>query len=189
MFGAKSRASRIFAVTFMCLLLMGQSASAALPEYRSTAALIFNIGKFVHWPESAFTSAGGTMRLCIVGNDDVGASIDSLAGQTLQGRVIAITRLAAPEQSATECRIVFISGSERDRVPALLQSVARSPVLTISDIGGFASQGGIVGLATSASQIHFEINAAASKRAGLTIGAQLLQLATLIEDQRTDAKP
>jgi len=186
---AMATARRFFTVTSLCVLSQVYSASAAVPEFKSKAALIFKIGKFVRWPEDAFTGAGGTLRLCIVGRDDFGESIDSLAGQALQGRLIVIARLADPAQSATDCRIVFISGSERDRVPAFLSSVARSPVLTISDIDGFASQGGMVGLATSASKIHFEINAAASKRAGLKIGAQLLQLATLVEDQPPDAKP
>jgi hypothetical protein len=173
----------------MCFLLLAHSASAAVPEYKIQAALIIKIGKFVRWPEGAFSGAGGTLRLCIVGRDDFGESIDSLAGQTLQGRVIAISRLSAPEESETECRIVFISASERDRVAAFLTSIARSPALTISDIDGFAAQGGMVGFATTASKIHFEINAAASKRAGLEIGAQLLQLSTLVADRRLDVKP
>jgi hypothetical protein len=186
---AMATACGFFTLASLCLLSLAYTASAAVPELKAEAALIFKIGKFVRWPEDAFTGAGGTLRLCIVGRDDFGASIDSLAGQALQGRVIVIARLSDPAQSATDCRIVFISGSERDRIPAFLSSVARSPVLTISDIEGFASQGGMVGLATSASKTHFEINAAASKRAGIKIGAQLLQLATLVADQAPDAKP
>jgi len=160
-----------------------------MPEYKTKAALIIKIGKFVRWPEGAFTGAGGTLRLCIVGRDDFGDSIDRLAGQTLQGQVIAIARLAAPEESATSCRIVFISASERDRVAAFLTSIARSPVLTISDIDGFAAAGGMVEFTATPSKIQFEINAAASKRAGLEIGAQLLQLSTLVADQRRDVTP
>jgi hypothetical protein len=182
-------AVRAVGLTSACLFLIGHTAFAAVPEYKTTAALIFKIGKFVRWPEDAFTSADGTFRLCIVGRDDFGDSIDSLGGKTLQGRVIAISRLSDPQQSATECHIVFISESERDRVPEFLSSIARSPVLTISDIEGFASEGGMVGFATTATKVHFEINAAASKRARLEIGAQLLQLATLIADQQKDVAP
>jgi YfiR/HmsC-like len=186
---AIATARGFFTLTSWCLVAMAYTATAAAPEFNSNAALIFKIGKFVRWPQGAFSGAGGTLRLCIVGNDDFGESIDSLAGQALQGRVIVVAHLPDPDQSAADCRIAFIGGSERERLPALLSSVARSPVLTISDINGFASQGGMVGLATSARKIHFEINAAASKRARIEIGAQLLQLATLIEDQPTDAKP
>jgi hypothetical protein len=168
---------------------MGQSVAAAVSEADTKAALIIKIGKFVRWPNAAFASSGGTLRLCIVGRDDFGQSVDSLAGQRLQGKTITIARLANAAQSASDCRIVFISESEHDRLPALLSSIAGSPVLTISDMEGFASQGGMVGFATTASKIHFEINAGASKRAGLAIGAQLLQLATLIVDGRTGVAP
>jgi hypothetical protein len=37
--------------------------------------------------------------------------------------------------------------------------------------------------------VHFQINVAASKRVGLTIGAQLLQIASLSADQTMDAGP
>jgi hypothetical protein len=168
---------------------MGQSVTAAVSDSDAKAALIFKIGKFVRWPNGAFTSSGGTLRLCIVGRDDLGPSADSLAGQRLQGKTITIARLANAAQSASDCRIVFISESEHDRLPALLSSIAGSPVLTISDIEGFASRGGMVGFATTASKIHLEINAGASKHAGLAIGAQLLQLATLIDDGRGVSTP
>jgi hypothetical protein len=184
---AATRHLTLAGIAAVCLALAVQAAVA--PEPESTAALIFKIGKFVHWPEEAFADSAGTLRLCIVGRDDFGASIDSLAGRALQGRVIVIARISDAEQPATECRIVFISNSERERVPALLNAVARSPVLTISDIDGFASEGGMIGLGTNASKVHFEINTAASARAGLKIGSQLLQIATLIEDQGMDATP
>lgn len=188
-FSALATASKSLGLASLCLLLLGHTALAAVPEYEFKAALIFKVGKFVRWPVGAFTSSGGTLRLCVVGKDDFGESIDSLAGQRLQGQVIAIARLSDPEQSAADCHIVFISASERGRLAAFLNSIARSPVLTISDIEGFASQGGMVGFATAASKIHFEINTEASKRAGLAIGAQLLQLATPIADHRMDAHP
>jgi hypothetical protein len=164
------------------LLLVSHTSLGAVPEYELKAALIYKVGKFVRWPEGTFAVAGGTLRVCVAGNDDFGASIDSLAGRKLLGQIIAIERLPNGE-SAKACHVVFVSRSERERLPALLSTIARDPVLTISDIDGFAAQGGIVGLVTTASKIHFEINSAASRRAGLEIGAQLLQLATLIAEQ------
>jgi hypothetical protein len=62
-------------------------------------------------------------------------------------------------------------------------------VLTISDIDGFTSDGGMVGFNTAGNRINFEINVAASKRAGLAIGAQLLQIATLSPDERMGVGP
>jgi hypothetical protein len=187
--GTPTAATKAIGLVCMCLFLAGHTAAAVAPEYKGKAALILKIGKFVRWPVDAFSGVDGAFRLCIVGRDDFGDSIDTLGGKTLQGRFITIARLPDPEQSASDCQIVFISASERERVPEFLKSIARSPILTISDIDGFASEGGMVGIAASVTKVHFEINAAASKRARLEIGAQLLQLATLITDQRVDIAP
>ena len=129
------------------------------------------------------------MRLCILGTDEGGESIDSLAGQKLQEKVIAIARVTSPDQSVAECHMIFIRKSERARLAAVLQSIERSPVLTISDIEGFASSGGMVGFSSADGRVQFEINVAASKRVGLTIGAQLLQIASLSADPTMDAGP
>jgi hypothetical protein len=173
-------------LALLCVLSTGHSAAAA---YQSEAALIVKIGKFVHWPAGTFADSGGVLRLCIVGTDDDRGSIDSLAGQKLQDKVIAIARLSNPDQSVAKCHIVFVRKSERDRLAALLQATAGSPVLTMSDIDGFAAEGGMVGFSNTDGAIHFEINAAASKRAGLSIGAQLLQIAALSTNGHADAGP
>jgi hypothetical protein len=182
-------ARRSFGAACMSLLLMGQTAPTDAAAYESEAALIFKIGKFVRWPAGTFTHSPGILRLCILGTDEGGESIDSLAGQKLQEKVIAIARITTSEQPATECHMIFIRKSERDRVAAVLQSIARNPVLTISDIEGFASEGGMVGFSSADGRVHFQINVAASKRVGLTIGAQLLQIASLSADQTMDAGP
>ena len=173
----------------LCALLFAQSAPTDASAYGSEAALIIKIGKFVHWPPKTFTNPEEVLRLCILGSDDTADGIDTLAGQKLQDKTIAIARFASADELVTECHIVFIRKSERGRIAALLKSTARSPVLTVSDIEGFASAGGMVGFKSVDGRTQFEINIAATKRAGLTIGAQLLQIAALSTDERSDTGP
>jgi len=186
---ASNRASlpRAVGLGVLAVLATGQGGAAA--AYQSEAALIVKIGKFVHWPAGAFADSEGVLRLCIIGTDDDSGSIDSLAGQKLQDKVIAIARLSDPDLSITKCHIVFVRKSERNRLPTVLQVTARSPVLTMSDIDGFTADGGMVGFSNTDGTIHFEINVAASKRAGLTIGAQLLQIAALSATEHVGAGP
>jgi hypothetical protein len=168
-------------------MAQGRLSDASASE--SEATLIVKIGKFVHWPAGAFANSPGILRVCVVGTDGGGESIDALAGQKLQDKVITVARVSSPEQSVAECHILFVKKSERDRVAAVLNSTAHSPALTISDIDGFAAEGGMVGLSSANGQIHFELNVAASKRAGLTFGAQLLQIAALSTNERMDVAP
>ncbi len=169
--------------------LVSHPASSAVPEYDVKAALLYKISKFVRWPEASFATSAGTLRICVVGRDDFGASIDAIKGQKVQGQVVVIERLPRPEQSASNCHIVFISRSEHSRLASVLNALDGAPVLTVSDIDEFVVHGGMVGFATSDGKISFQINPTASARAGLEISAQLLQLATLVNQQRVEPKP
>jgi hypothetical protein len=176
------------AAALWCLTAWSVTAPAGVSEYEVKAALIYKIAKFVRWPDGALASPAGTLRLCLIGSDDFAGSIDALAGQRLQGLLISVERLA-PDQPASGCQIVFISRSEGDVLEPLIDELSHAPVLTVSDIDGFAARGGIVGFAMVDSKVSFQINPAASRRAGLEIGAQLLQFATLVTDARSREKP
>jgi hypothetical protein len=173
----------------LALACASHASWGAVSEYDVKAALIYKISKFIRWPESAFAGSGGALRVCVVGRDDFGASIDSLNGQKVQGQLVQVERLPRPEQPMNACHIVFVGASERARLPSLLAALSAAPVLTISDIDGFAVQGGMVGFATHDGKLSFQINPAASARSGLEIGAQLLQLATLVGEPRSEGRP
>ena len=163
-------------------------ASGAVPEYDVKAALIYKIGKFVHWPDGAFGKTGGdALHLCLLGHDDFGASIDALQGLRIEGHGIVIER-RHDASAAASCQILFISRSERAHLGEILAAVGTAPALTVSDIEGFALEGGMVNLVVTAGKVGFQINPTAASHAGLEIGAQLLQLATLVGD-RKDGKP
>src|SRR5471030_1578691 len=82
--GARTVATKTIGLVCACLFLAGHTAAAVAPGSNAKAALIFKIGKFVRWPVDAFSGVNGAFRLCIVGRDDFGDSIDTLGGKTLQ---------------------------------------------------------------------------------------------------------
>ncbi len=61
----------------------------------------------------------------------------------------------------------------------------QQPLLTISDIEGFAGGGGIIGLFLAERRVRFAINVGAARIAGLRISSQLLKLGRLVS---TDEK-
>jgi hypothetical protein len=152
-------------------------ATHAAPAGETESALILKIGKFVRWPEAAFPSAAqGTLQLCIAGGTDDDAALDELNGRKLQERIIAVTHLASNDE-ISGCQILFVSRSESGRVAQILTPLMYRPVLTVSDMEGFITQGGMVGIKAGSGKTSFVINRPASSRAGLTIGAQLMQIA------------
>ncbi len=171
----------LFPVGLVAALLMTLPVHAGVSEYELKAALIYKISKFVRWPPAGEKGASTPFRLCVVGRDYFGPAIDGLEGQAVQGQTIEVSRPSAGELASASCQVVFISRSELGNFAALLKSTEGQPVLTISDIAGFAARGGTVEFATRGKKLGFRINPEAGRRAGLELSAQLLQLATIVK--------
>jgi hypothetical protein len=171
-------------VAFLALLasLPGRAwAASAATETEVKAAFLCSFAEFVEWPSAA---AGGAVTIGILGADPFGAMLEeTVKTRTLQTRPLALRRLANVEEALT-CQIVFVSASEKRRLPEIFRALAGTPVLTVSDIEGFARQGGVIGFVLEQRRVRFEINAAAAEKSGLRISSRLLNLARLVTDDR-----
>ena len=56
-------------------------------------------------------------------------------------------------------------------------------MFTVSDLHGFARDGGVARFVVESGKVKFEIIIDAAKRAKLSISSQLLKLATILEDE------
>jgi YfiR/HmsC-like len=153
-------------------------ATAALPEYEVKAALLLKIAKFVNWPPEA--AARPVFSLCVIGADPFGSALDSIRSQKIFGRRIEVLRLQSSERALNRCHLAFISGTDDKEQRELLESLAASAVLTVSDQPDFARHGGMIGFATRDRKIAFEINSPTYQKVGVEINSQLLRLATIV---------
>ena len=83
-------------------------------------------------------------------------------------------------------RANFVSSSEADHIADVLRRVADKPVLTVSDIDGFAARGGILNFVLRDKKIRFVINVQAADRAGLKLSSRLLKLAEIVTTVSAD---
>ncbi len=183
------RFPRVFllAVGIVCAsTFCGPAGSQQLPEYRVKAALLYKLSKFIEWPAEAFTDSATPFRICVIGRDSFGTALDAVAGKVVQGRKLVIQHARAFERMQETCHVAFISISEQAHLQRILGELEGQPVLTVSDIKGFAERGGIMNLVTRNNRVRFAINLESSKRAGLLISAQLLELASVVEDSRAE---
>lgn len=173
-------AKRITILTaVLCLTLAGQSL-AGVSEYELKAALLFKVARFVQWPPAAFENRESTHNICILGENRFGDAVDSWRGKTIHGRPVAVRTMRRLDAGDMGCHVLFVSDSERDRVPEILSLWEGRPVLTIADFDGFAAAGGVMTFVNANNRIRFEINAVTSREAGLQVSAQLMQLATIV---------
>lgn len=168
--------------TLCCLLLaasllgtsLGRAESNA-GEYRLKAVLLSKLFDFVYWPESA---APERRTLCVIGDDPFGTELEAAFAAR---RNVTLRRSASLGSDTGSCDVLYISGSEQRGFAEVLAAVADRPVLTISDIPHFATNGGMINLALVNRRVRFRINQRALEVAGLEVSYKLLKLADVVE--------
>ena len=170
-----------------CLLIAAaEPARAALTsraEYEVKAAFIYNFIKFVDWPPESFSGPNTAISVCVLGTDPFGSVLErTFSGRTIGGKELAIERLKAGED-ATACHVLFISRSEEDNLDQILRGIQELSILTVGEMAGFASRGGVINFVKKEGRIRFEISMDAQRRGGLTISSKLLNLAILVGDR------
>jgi len=178
------RTARIAASWCTLLLFMSLPAHAIAEgtvgsEYAVKAAIIFKIAKFVSWPDHAFASESEPLSVCLPKDDPMTGAMSTLSGKTVHGRVLSVRHFDFPSLPPTGCQVLFVSEQADKTKFKLLESLTEQPVLTVSDDTRFARHGGIITLEIRQNRVQFAINVDASDSAGLSISAQLLQLAKI----------
>lgn len=162
--------------TLLALLCGIASSTLAdtLAEDNVKAGLILNFAKYAEWPAAAL--AGDSLRVCGLGNQPLSGKLAQMHGRQVQGREIQV-RASARIDELRDCHVLYVPAGEQQRLDTMLRTLGQAPVLTVSDIDGFAQAGGIIGLKLRAGRVRFDINLAVARKAGLALSSQLLKLA------------
>jgi hypothetical protein len=156
-------------------VLLGAAPARAedVQEYRLKAAFLYNFAAFTEWP----AEVGGTLNVCVYGNDPFGAEIDPLNGKTVGARAIEVHRRPSLE-SLKGCQLIFVSAAGIGQLPRLLDAVRGMPALIVADSPGAIRQGAALNMNVAQGRVSFEANLVAARGARLKLSANLLRLAT-----------
>lgn len=159
------------------LVLMAAPLRAQAPEYDLKAAFLFNFAKFVEWPASAFAGERAPLTVCVFGEDPFGSTLDAVVqGERVGERSLLVQRPDSIDDLG-ECRVLFVSRSEKDRLRDVMAEVEGQPVLTVADTDGFLRAGGVINFILEGSKVRFLIDQEAAGRSGLRISSKLMRLA------------
>ncbi|MFQ5430328.1 MAG: YfiR family protein [Phycisphaerae bacterium] len=153
------------------------------------AAYLYNFAKFVKWPAGAFKDDKAPFVIGVLGDDPFDDTLDdTVKGKTIHGRVIQVRRFHWEEEKARSeplrCHLLYIARSERGRLSQVLAVLKKRPVLVVSDIAGFAHNGGMIGFVLEKGRIAFEINREALEQAHLKASSKLLKLARIVKSRK-----
>ncbi len=157
-----------------------RSAAQFPAEYKLKADSLFNLLKFVAWPEDATADARGQWVIGVAGGTPVTYElVRMVTGKTVLGREVKINTIQSAE-GLRACNLLFISASEKKRLPSILAALRGSSVLTVSDMDNFVDSGGMVQLVADDNRVRMKIDVGVASSAHLKISAKLLALATTV---------
>ena len=183
--------SRHFAPGLLAALILLFCASAAMAagawrENQVKAAFLHHFAQFTEWPPGALGAEDEPFLLCILGKHPSDEDLAPLEGRRIQGHPLEVRRIHRIEEGL-DCQLLYIEACDRHLQD--LSPLQGRAVLTVSNEKGFAARGGMIGLVAVDGKFKFEINRSAVGRSGLSLSAQLLDLATLVGSDNQGEEP
>ncbi|MGI2110060.1 YfiR family protein [Shewanella frigidimarina] len=170
----KANLSRQLLYSLLVVFVLLPRSSMAQDSFDLKAAFTYNFAKFTQWPESRL-NALSAWKICFFGNQ-YHDSFMGLSNKKLVTQPIKPILLSETSQ-IEQCDVVFIDANSRDLTRRLFLAVDNKPILTVSDISGFAVQGGMIEIVEKDKRLFFNINIKVLEASGLDISSQVLKLA------------
>jgi hypothetical protein len=152
-------------------------------EYLIKAGFIYNFAKFVEWPTTAFSQPDSPIVIGILGTDPFGNVLDRIVEDKKigpRGFVVKRFKWSKDLKDLKDCKILFVSTSEKAHMDDILLSVKGLPILTVGETPGFAERGGVIRFTLEDNRVRFEVNVDTAHQAELNISSRLLTLAKII---------
>ena len=178
--------SFVWTLTVGAGLVIGTSAVLATEvaplDFQVKAAFLVNFPKYMDWPSAAFAGTNSPITVAIFGDDNVAGEFGNMieGGRTVSGRPVLLKRITKEEQIGSDCQILFIANSERQRIPEILEKVKGTGILTVGENEDFLEKGGVINLVHRDRKIRLQINLDAAGRAHLKISTRLLMAADVV---------
>lgn len=167
----------LFALPSTTVFASGQ---APVRSVELKSVYIFNFIRFTDWPANSPATNATGVRLNVLYDQKLHDILQTISEKPA-ARQLGLKLLSCKEIDCLRASsALFIGEPDRGHFDQLLKLVEGAPVLTISDIPGFAEQGGMIEIKYHNEKLTFIVNLQAVKRAGLYISAQLLQLGEIV---------
>ena len=170
-------ATKVFLLGLLLTPVASRAQEAQPSEYQVKAAFIFNFAKFVEWPPEVFTNASSPIVIGILGDNPFGNDFEqTIFNKRINEHPVQVKEFREPKET-TNCHILFVSSSEKKRLPEILEALGRASVLTVGETEGFSEAGGVINFIKVSNKIRFQINEPAAKKSKLKVSSKLLNLA------------
>src|SRR5689334_16111153 len=141
---ARARRGVLVAVLLLGIALAAPARAHAEDANQVKATMLWNIAKFIKWPDWVFDRTNGEFVFTILGEDSLAEALAAnLSTQTLNGRPVFVRVVGRPQDVAGS-QMLYVAASARERMPEVLRVLHNAPALTVADHTGFVGEGGMV---------------------------------------------
>lgn len=165
----------IIALLF-CILFTGQVFAEEERRDKVKAVFLYKFFDYVTWEDERDPVKNPPAVVCVMGRIPFGGTLDYISQKTdstLKNKKIYID---GPQEAAA-CHIAFIA---KDKYSSKMLTNLPSHVLTVSDVDGFVSGGGMIEMRDKADKIDLVVNLGTVKKATLKMSSRLLKIAEVI---------
>ena len=162
------------------LLTLSQGLAAAAVddgdrESMVKASIVYNIARFVTWPETSGQDNAANLIICIQKDNQLATAFSSLAAAQGANGGFQLRLIERFGVQNLECHVAFLSEEDLDYVD--LSAMARDAILTISDTAGFVNDGGTIEIQRAGIKLGFSVNRLIERLSSVSLSSQILQLA------------
>ena len=176
-----------FALVLAIVPVSGQAASPNKKLNLIKAAFIFNIGKFVTWPDDVQAVRPTTLNICFYRKESLGRGFASIDGKQIQKRRVQ-KHIVESLSDSSHCDILLIPPSQLSQFTTESEQQPSKPVLTIADMTGQQPKqrtypAVTMNLVRQGKTIGFEVNLTEVRARRLSMSSELLKLARIIDPE------
>lgn len=162
-------------------------------EYSIKAAYLYHFTQFAQWPVTALPPSDESFHLCILGANPFGDELTPVTQRHYNGHPIRIIQLNLVlhnneskelQRIIQNCQLLYITDTHANHIATVLEQSHSQPILTVSSEPGFAARGGIIGFVVIKNKVRLEINRSAALRANIKLSSKLLEVASVVENNK-----
>ena len=139
------------------------------------ASIVYNIARFVTWPETSDEENATNLSVCIQKDNQLATAFSNLAAAQSAGGGFQLRLIERFGVQNLECQVAFLSEEDLDYVD--LSAMARDAILTVSDTAGFINDGGTIEIQRTGIKLGFSVNRLIERLSSVSLSSQILQLA------------
>jgi hypothetical protein len=159
---------------FLSSILLLLSINVNGQEEKLKANYIFNIVKYINWPESYQT---GDFVIGVLGSSKVTTELRKIATT----KKVSSQNISVIEFNSTadisKCNVLFITDLSSGLIKVVVAKLGYSPTLIIGESRGLATMGAGINFVVKGDALGFEINEISIKQKGLQVDSKLKGLA------------